>query len=331
MTGLGDDDHTQYVLLSGRTNGQTIYGGHTAGKSLTLKSTSDATKGYIYLGSNSIFDEINDRLGIGTLAPGNYNQGKCAIRGSYNEISGGNGGSGSLLSLLTNTAPGAGGIGGTLVLGGRTGNTVDDYVFAAFKGAKSTAGGDGNYDGHLRVYATNTVGSLLEVMRIGDLNTTFQCKIIGQGTGTGTYGLIVRDYGESNNNMYTRDDGMGYLRAASWTYGSDIRLKENISLLGYGLDKIMSLQPKKFDYITGEKNQFGFIAQDVEEVIPELIEETMDGILGLKSNGIVPILVNAIKEQQVEIESLQSQLTTANDKISKLEDEIAAIKAKLNM
>lgn len=49
LTGLADDDHTQYTLLAGRSGGQTIYGGTGAGQSLILYSTSNATKGNILL------------------------------------------------------------------------------------------------------------------------------------------------------------------------------------------------------------------------------------------------------------------------------------------
>ena len=52
LTGLGDDDHTQYALLAGRALGQTLYGGTGAGEDLTLSSTSNATKGSIFLGES---------------------------------------------------------------------------------------------------------------------------------------------------------------------------------------------------------------------------------------------------------------------------------------
>ena len=51
LTGLSDDDHTQYALLAGRSSGQTLIGGTASGENLTLNSTSDSTKGLIKLGS----------------------------------------------------------------------------------------------------------------------------------------------------------------------------------------------------------------------------------------------------------------------------------------
>lgn len=63
------DAHSQYALLPGRSGGQTLYGGTDSGDDLTLNSTSNATKGFIYFGANSAFDETNDYLGIGTATP----------------------------------------------------------------------------------------------------------------------------------------------------------------------------------------------------------------------------------------------------------------------
>lgn len=69
LTGLADDDHTQYALLAGRSGGQTLIGGTASGNGLTLQSTSNATKGKILFGT-SAYDEVNNRLGIGTASPG---------------------------------------------------------------------------------------------------------------------------------------------------------------------------------------------------------------------------------------------------------------------
>ena len=68
LFGIIDDDHTQYALLAGRDGGQTLYGSTVIGGGLTLVSTSDSTKGKILFGT-SAYDEVNNRLGIGTTSP----------------------------------------------------------------------------------------------------------------------------------------------------------------------------------------------------------------------------------------------------------------------
>ena len=63
-------DEGIYALLLGRAGGQTLIGGTASGEDLTLQSTSDATKGKILFGT-SAYDEVNNRLGIGTTSPNN--------------------------------------------------------------------------------------------------------------------------------------------------------------------------------------------------------------------------------------------------------------------
>ena len=66
---VGDAVYDITVISAGAAGGQTITGGTAAGEDLTLNSTSHATKGSIFLGAQSEFDDANDRLGIGVLTP----------------------------------------------------------------------------------------------------------------------------------------------------------------------------------------------------------------------------------------------------------------------
>jgi len=95
-------------------------------------------------------------------------------------------------------------------------------------------------------------------------------------------------------------------------YGSpsDKRLKENIKPIESALDKVSKLQGvtfdwKKSDSILDIKEDIGFIAQDIQKVIPELVRENEDGMLSMRHQGIAPILLEAIKELKAEIEELK--------------------------
>jgi hypothetical protein len=102
---------------------------------------------------------------------------------------------------------------------------------------------------------------------------------------------------------------------------SDQRLKENIQDLDAGLDKIMALKPRQFDWKEGKgknvKGDRGFIAQEFEQVFPDLIDEWKDpapeGEDPYKSvrADLIPVLVKAIQEQQAIIDSLKSRLDAA--------------------
>jgi hypothetical protein len=118
----------------------------------------------------------------------------------------------------------------------------------------------------------------------------------------------------------------GRLNSGTWTvtgdvvaYGSpsDITLKTNIKPLESSLDKIMKLQGVSFTWkdntdaskMTGIKDDIGFIAQDVQEILPELVRKNDNGLLSLRDKGITALLVEAIKEQQRQIENLQYLLS----------------------
>ena len=102
------------------------------------------------------------------------------------------------------------------------------------------------------------------------------------------------------------------------TNPSDERLKENITDLGYGLNEILQLRPVSYSWINDTANQgkqFGFIAQEVQEIMPDLISEfeTKDGEedvvrLGLDKEAIFVAMVNAIKEQNEVLEQLKVEI-----------------------
>lgn len=104
------------------------------------------------------------------------------------------------------------------------------------------------------------------------------------------------------------------------TNPSDKRLKDNITDLGYGLSDILKLRPVSYNWKDDKINQgkqFGFIAQEVQEFMPELVKEfkTEEGNrLGLDKEGIYAALVNAIKEQQAQIKELKAELELLKNK-----------------
>jgi hypothetical protein len=105
---------------------------------------------------------------------------------------------------------------------------------------------------------------------------------------------------------------------------SDIRLKKNISTITYGLDAVSALNPVKFNWADGfepveaDKTLLGFIAQEVEEVIPEAIESfggsidlngtTIENTLRVNEKFLIPVLTKAIQEQQAIIDSLIARI-----------------------
>ncbi len=120
------------------------------------------------------------------------------------------------------------------------------------------------------------------------------------------------------NRFYVGSAGTLTVSGDVIAYGSpsDISLNMNVKPIENALDKVMKLKGVSFTWkedtsascMTNIKDDIGFIAQEVKEVIPELVRKNDNCLLSLRDKGIIPILVEAIKEQQCQIEYLKSKI-----------------------
>jgi trimeric autotransporter adhesin len=118
--------------------------------------------------------------------------------------------------------------------------------------------------------------------------------------------FVVNNGGAANGQINA--NGSGAVAFGSW---SDRRLKENIIDLPSQLANITALRPVEFDYIESEGggHQLGFIAQEVEEIYPDLVGERQDGMKTLSGMGKMEArLIKAIQEQQATIEALTARI-----------------------
>ena len=99
---------------------------------------------------------------------------------------------------------------------------------------------------------------------------------------------------------------------------SSITIKENVNNLNYGLDKILQLQPKSFNYIDknkyGEGLDIGFIAEDVYPIVPEATGTMNDGFIYFDAVKLIPVLTKAIQEQQALIKALEQRILILENK-----------------
>ena len=91
---------------------------------------------------------------------------------------------------------------------------------------------------------------------------------------------------------------------------SDARLKSNIVSLGSTLPKLLQIDGKSYE-MKG-KQKIGVLAQEIKEVFPQLVSEDENEMLAVNYQGLVPVLINALKEQQKEIEILKQQQAEIN-------------------
>ena len=92
---------------------------------------------------------------------------------------------------------------------------------------------------------------------------------------------------------------------------SDQRLKDNIATIPNALDKVLSISGNTFNWnekSDKEGNDVGVIAQEVLEVLPEAVTTRDNGYLAVRYEKLVPLLIEAIKEQQETIINLQNRL-----------------------
>ena len=131
-------------------------------------------------------------------------------------------------------------------------------------------------------------------------------------------------YAQDNSSVYLYYNGAGRLQttnagatltgtltaSSNVTANSDIRLKTNIVTIEDALAKTLSLRGVTFDRVDIDaENQIGVIAQEVEEVLPSLVHTDEDtGIKSVAYQNMVAVLIEAIKEQQVQIDELREEI-----------------------
>jgi len=100
----------------------------------------------------------------------------------------------------------------------------------------------------------------------------------------------------------------GTLSATIFTSLSDKTQKTNIRLIDNSIELVKQLEGVRYDWINNNKPSIGVIAQDIEKVLPEVVETNSNGLKSVSYGNIVGVLIEAIKEQQIRIEELEKKL-----------------------
>jgi hypothetical protein len=112
-----------------------------------------------------------------------------------------------------------------------------------------------------------------------------------------------------------------------WQVPSDRNLKKDIQTMNDGLSSLMRLRPTLYHFKTqkdDEHLQPGFIAQEVEEVFPQLVSQK-DGVRGMDYTGLIPVTVAAVQEQQKKMDSLADENTALKQRLEALEKKMARL------
>jgi hypothetical protein len=260
--------------------------------------------------------DSSGRVGINTSSPdsnivsGIDNQSFVVAR--Y-DLSGGvpSGGLGGIYSANAN----AGGFSsGDVVIQARAGVNSRSVLF--YTGNTSTERMRIDDSGNLLVGATspsNTTGTGVKLFPEGYGGASTAVGVVGASSTSANSGFRMYSTGASAYRFYVDYAGTIFATSTSISAISDASLKENVRDLDKGLDTINALQPRRFDWKNGDGNDImGFIAQEVEEVMPELVHEYKyndeETKKGLKMGDMVPSMVKAIQELSAQVNELKAEV-----------------------
>ena len=206
--------------------------------------------------------------------------------------------------------------------------TFDGSQTTSFKGAIVGASGYGSGDFTISTDGSGSFAGGLEVGNSGNgLGGLVSFHGVATGekahyapesnifqvTGSAASGLRV-NIGGDETTEYAVDVANGSnnnnkMRAAAFVTYSDESLKQDVaSMSSTALDTVMSLNGVEFTWKDSGERDFGFIAQDVQKVVPKAVHTGGDGVQGVDYSRLTSVLVEAVKAQQVQIEELKALL-----------------------
>jgi len=181
------------------------------------------------------------------------------------------------------------------------GGTNSGSLFEAYQGGHLVMGiRDNATDGHDSFSVVSGNGTFYS----GNQYTKLAFRVSGSGDTTVGGTLTTEGSLAVTGDITATGDVTAY-------HSSDERLKDNIKLIPSAIDKLSKIGGYSFDWNDNSNNtghDIGVIAQEIEQVLPEIVIERDNGYKAVRYEKIVPLLIEAIKEQQLQIEELKSKL-----------------------
>lgn len=200
-------------------------------------------------------------------------------------------------------------------------------------------------DFNARLVKNATANGVLAMNNVGTGDIRIDVSGSGQaGTSLvvdGNDGFVGVNQVNPSERLHVNGNGLfsGDVTANGTLLTSDRRLKKNITPVENGLTTIQQLNPvfysKKasIDATNYDTQEYGFIAQELQKILPEIVQQTNreDQVLAVNYTSLIPILTKAIQEQQQQLDAKTTENNQLQERISTLEQEIAAIKKMLKM
>jgi hypothetical protein len=193
----------------------------------------------------------------------------------------------------------------------------------------ATASGTANFSGGIFVNSTNGYHQ----SSLGSFNVDAPNVVGGRLTvlTSGNVGIDI------TNPVYTLQVNGSVAGVGAYNNVSDARYKTNITRLTHALEKVMALQGVEYDWRSNawpqmkfdQGKQLGFVAQEIKEVLPEIVSQDGNGYYSIAYSKIIPVLVEAIKDQQKETMEKNAEiekLKAKSDKVDALEMQLVELK-----
>ena len=275
--------------------------------------------------------QIYGNIGIGTTT---INTGTLGTSNKFLEVAAGTASGSGTLVLSRDTSGNDNEVGGIRFVNANNadddGLDADGKFVAAIAARSVTSDSNASDDSgaNLAFYTKPEAGNYAERMRItsagkvmmgrtAQINSSL-LSVDDGGVGI-TYAGAPSNYyrqmyqSSSGNFFFYNGNNQSYIdQSGSFNDASDERIKKDIEDIDYGLDTIKALKPRKYKMKLNDSEQIGFIAQEVESLIPEVVDtgETPDGEeqKGMSYGHLTAVLTKAIQELSAKVEELESKI-----------------------
>ncbi len=192
---------------------------------------------------------------------------------------------------------------------GQTGARWKDAYIDTITTTGNVSGSAASTGSFGRVQASVIGGNSPLRIEADNFNISTDGSVSGSATSTGSFGHLVID-----KDAHIGEDLLADGDVVAFN-SSDMRLKNNLQVIGGALDKIDGINGYEFDWneqspawAQERGHDVGVVAQEIEKIHPEIVEERKNGYLGVDYKRLVPLLIQSVKELKAEVEELKKKV-----------------------
>jgi hypothetical protein len=142
---------------------------------------------------------------------------------------------------------------------------------------------------------------------------------VGYGTNNTEFRIFYFNSGDANMYVHNGNNYASLSAAGAWTNASDVRLKKNIVDIKYGLADVARMQPRSYQMNDVAGDFVGFVAQELQTVIPEVVSGDPEKQLGVDYGSLVAVAFKAIQELKALNDTQAATITALTARIVALE------------